>query len=792
MISGIIALALTLGASAATQNNYNGMTQETPNDITVSDWGKYVRGKPWYKQNWWKQHDAWFSPGPCDNDVTAIACRSFKNTADFIVEQVQNDGVDQAYDIKSFLPYNKALMAVTTDPWDKLNDDSTSNKKFGQNTDGCVFYEASNGREKAVSLTGSGGNTADKHACFSSKVWGCNKVQSGASGWEAFMIYLGWAEGSPSNRDASENEDRDHGVVMAWNTETNRWDANPDSINPVFRDAPFRKVVRGVTGRDGLVHATNRVTLQHLVQSLNTEGAYEMYFHRVQANPIDGVDLKWIAENACKVSVPVSFQCTGSDCVEVQNIVCASFAGIDAQDYGVVSIECKVPPSKFTINSFQKKCQDSDRTARDGDRGALDGVTTNQPGGNGRQQTRECLPQRGIEYGKANNKFKVSQDGDNAMRINSLEFQFGAPGIQQACTGGTCSITVKSKKAIPEDSNIEGSVSIHADVKSLQQQPRKWTEKMNHFHTAEYNLTRESAPEKVLEMPIGVNFYTDHCDQAALNKPHPSGDDKTMCPKRSGLRSDKQLSHKTIFGGNGIDSVPFLANQEVNLGKIKKNVHGYFRLVAKVKAANTWFLSREVTALEVSKDGGEFETANAKCETVGPASSTELMARGYNGNRRNPLYHTGASFPVSYIGCEKLMAQRKAGDVMRFSLAWQLASLQVDDSGNGKAQLLQDADEADPNAQSVEVQVTIQLGGGETNITTGTAEGAASADNTVTYIIIAVCVIAAALILAVVVVAFMCLRNRSQEQLVAMSPKQATVAAVYDISAPKKGDVMDV
>merc|ERR1719261_255490 len=261
-----------------------------------------------------------------------------------------------------------------------------------------------------------------------------------------------------------------------------------------------------------------------------------------------------------------------------------------------------------------------------------------------------------------------------------------------------------------------------------------------------------------------------------------------MC-KGQTYRNDKQISKQF---SNGIDSVPFLANQEVNLGKIKKNVHGYFRLVAKVKAANTWFLSREVTALEVSKDGGEFETANAKCETVGPASSTELMARGYNGNRRNALYHTPASFPVSYIGCPKLMAQRKAGDVMRFSLAWQLASLKVDDSGNGKAQLLQDAEEADPNAQSVEVQVTIQLGGGETNITTGTAEGAASADNTVTYIIIAVCVIAAALILAVVVVAFMCLRNRSQEQLVAMSPKQATVAAVYDISAPKKGDVMDV
>merc|ERR1719453_911162 len=494
MISGIITLALTLGASAATENNHAGMSTDAPNDLTfMSFTGKDA----------WTQVQAWVSPGPCDNDVTAIACRSFKNSADFTVEQAQNDGIAQAYDIKSFLPYNQALMAVTTDPWDKLNDASTSNKKFGQNTDGCVFYESQSGQEKAVSLTGSG----------------TNKVQSGEKGWQSFMDYIrarGWTKDhGPSERDATESEDKDHGAIYAYNPNTRSWEANGELV-PFFGGSTLRMSVNGVTGRDGLVHATNRVTLQHLVNSLNTEGAYEMYFHRVQANPIQGVDLKWIAENACKVSVPVSFQCTGSDCVEVQNIVCASFAGIDAQDYGVVSIECKVPPSKFIINSFKKECRDSRSTARDGDRGALDGVTTNQPGGNGAQETRECLPQRGIEYGKADKKFKVTQDGDNAMRINSLEFQFGAPGINQACTGGTCSITVKSKKAIGETDNIQGSVSIHADVKSLQQQPRKWTEKLNHFHTAEYNLTRESAPEKVLEMPIGVNFYTDHCDQKAL------------------------------------------------------------------------------------------------------------------------------------------------------------------------------------------------------------------------------------------------------------------------------------
>jgi len=175
------------------------------------------------------------------------------------------------------------------------------------------------------------------------------------------------------------------------------------------------------------------------------------------------------------------------------------------------------------------------------------------------------------------------------------------------------------------------------------------------------------------------------------------------------------------------------------------------------------------------------------------ADTKTLAGTGYSYSPSSD-YHTRQKFPVAFLKCDKLMAGMKAGWVMRFSLAWQLSSLAKNDAGyTGKAQLLQDADEADPNAQAVEVQVTIELGGAETNITTGTAEGAAEGTgNSVTYIIIAVCVIAAALVVAVVVVAFVCLRKKAEDHIVTMSPKQATVAAVYDISAPKKGGVVDV
>lgn len=707
MISGIVTLALALGATAQTQNN------------RISNSDPFKDEEIWNGlslANYW----AWINPGPCDNDVTAIACRSFKNDGDFTVEQSQNSGVDQVYDVKSFLPYNKALMAVSTDPWNKLATGS-ADRGFGQDTDGCVFYEDTDGSQENVRLTGSSEQSGNRHKCFSVKAYGCNTVQNG-DGPPRNRYWWKNKNDSPSNRDATEHEDSDHGNMYAWNPTKNRWEINPAQVAATSWGTTYRMVVNGHSGRDGLIHATNRVTLKHLVNSLNTLGAVDLYYHRVQRNPIKGVDLKWIAENACKVSMPVSFQCTGSDCVEVQNIVCASFAGIDSEDFGVVSIECKVPPAKFVINSSKKTCRDSQNQFRDNDKSALDGVSTNQPGGNGNQETIQCGP----GYARADKKFRVTQDGGN-MRIrgnNAIEFQFGQ-GPNQACSQGTCSITVKSKRSIPQDSNIEGAVHIHADVKSLNQQPRKWSEKLNHFHTAEYNLTRESAPEKVLEMPIGVNFYTDHCGQKDLNNPHPSGDNVKLCKKQTLRDTVKQVAR--LFP-NGIDSVPFLSKQEVNLGQIKKNVHGYFRMVAKVKAQNTWFLSREVTALEVSENGSDdsdfsetkrggqkYYNAN-KCTNVDKrdrdVDTARVAADGYQYSR-NSDFHTKQKFPVAYLSCPLLMRGMKAGWVMRVSLAWQLSSLSKNDAGyTGKAQLLQDAEEADPNAQSVEVQVTIQLGGG--------------------------------------------------------------------------------
>jgi len=423
--------------------------------------------------------------------------------------------------------------------------------------------------------------------------------------------------------------------------------------------------------------------------------------------------------------MPVQFACTGSDCIEVQNIVCASFAGITAGNFGQVNIECKVPPS-FAVSSVE---------------GAADG------------------------------KMKIAPTGTGTWSATPT----------QACSSGKCTVEIKTTTAIGTSQNINGKIEVSAEVQQITgSNAGTWSGQLDTFHTAQYNLTRASAALQTLTMPIGVNFLSAEKDELA----------------------DANVDNKFADRYANADSLPFLSTQRVELGQIVKPQHGYLRIVAKVAATGHWFKDHIVKDIKKSADTTNDGTAvvDGDGNPVVDADGNPVLVNSFvsfgasctaiaqDGNYDS---HTTADFPQAFFKCPNVLASVNAGDLVQFAMEWKIAKV-ASSSGSGKAQLLQAAPEVDPNAQSVEVQVTIQLGGGETNITTGTAEGAASADNTVTYIIIAVCVIAAALILAVVVVAFMCLRNRSQEQLVAMSPKQATVAAVYDISAPKKADVMDV
>jgi len=470
----------------------------------------------------------------------------------------------------------------------------------------------------------------------------------------------------------------------------------------------------------GTIQSVNRVSLQHMVSLLNTQGAFELYFQRVQENPIPGADLRWIAENACKVSVPVSFECTGSACVEVQNIVCASFAGIDATNFGVVSIECKVPPS-FKIRSAVG--------------GAADDL---------------------FAMVNAQGHFSTVQNG----------LTDGAPQAgTQACGNNKCQIVLKSDQAIPQSATISGEIKVFAEIRSIQMSGQPWSNSLDLFHAARYDLSRKSAPAQTLSMPIGVNFYTDS--------------------------SAQELNTLAAIAGKfspAVDSVPFLATQSVQLGQIQKNVHGYLRLVAKVAAGQHWFRSRSVTAVELDiGDGNGFNPLPAGNPCAPSVPQQLSFAVGMN--VAVGTTHTANNYPVSFMSCPAIMNTINAGDVMRFSLAWTLANTvqnAAEAAGtNGKAQLLQEAAEADPNAQSVEVQVTIQMGAPRTNVTVSGAAGGAGASAT-TYIIIAVCVISAALVLGVVVVVFVCMRTKTQQEAVFMSPHKATVSAVYDINMPKK------
>lgn len=476
-------------------------------------------------------------------------------------------------------------------------------------------------------------------------------------------------------------------------------------------------------------------TLTDMVASLDNAGRFSVYFQRVLANPIQvaatATSLKWIAENACKVYVDVEFECTGGNCVEVTTIVCASFAGININNFGVVSIECKVPAG-FGISSSNPATS----------------VTSGAE----------------LTVSAVNNQLTspaVDADvwaGTQATIVGGT-MAYSVSGLTGVLTG-----TVTTSKSLAQNERFAGSV----DVKAWIEQSSVWTLTKQDLHEAKYNLTRASNVEKKFNMPINVLFYSD-VSLTVL----------TSATAIQGLFSDVATQR------------PFLARTNVEYGIITQHEHAYLSVIAKVNTAgNVNFLDLEVFTVTHTVQGAASPTpitasGNGFCSTVGSTSWYSAT-------------NVATNWPQMVMSCTGLMngannnhalmtSSVTAGDTLNMGLKWKLAGPAIS-TGAGKAALLQDA--AD-EVQSVEVSLTIQLGGGETTITTaGGSDG--SADPTVTYIIIAVCIVAAGLILAVVVVAFMCMRNRSQEAIVSMSPQKCTVAAVYDISQPKKADAMDV
>lgn len=341
-------------------------------------------------------------------------------------------------------------------------------------------------------------------------------------------------------------------------------------------------------------------------------------------------------------------------------------------------------------------------------------------------------------------------------------------GATPLIVGGTMSYTssgltgvlngeVTTLKSLAQNERFAGTVNTKAWIR----QTTIWTTDKQNLHEATYNLTRASNVARTFNMLVNVLFYSD--ENAAV------------------LTTATAIAAK--FPNAAIQR-PFLARTNVEYGTITQHQHGYLSAIAKVNTAgDVTFANLRVSEVVHTVQGGA-----SVSEPPSPTTSHCTQVGGTS-------YHGTTFWPKAYLSCQGLMDASTtlratavtAGDTLTMSLKWQLVGTAVS-SGAGKAALLQDA--AD-EVQSVEVSLTIQLGGGETTITTaGGSDG--SADPTVTYIIIAVCIVAAGLILAVVVVAFMCMRNRSQEAIVSMSPQKCTVAAVYDISQPKKADAMDV
>jgi len=487
-------------------------------------------------------------------------------------------------------------------------------------------------------------------------------------------------------------------------------------------------------------------TLAHLVDNLDNAGRIVLYYHRIAENPIkgDGIQLLWYAENACKIYVDVEFECQGGDCVEVTTIVCANFAGINAANEGRLKIECKVPPGWDVASS---------------------GTPTNH-----------ALP--------------YPQQDAIVANANGGHFGTGVGQYSKNFVSGRASwdfTTTSSIGAAGSIANINGDITIRGAVLAIDSTPNPtvydkaedWTAVLD-LHTAPYNLTMGAPDIAPLNMPVLVQFYTD--------------------PTAS-TYADAHAQFPTCSAN--CEAVPFLAKQEISYGAITNSVHAFLRIIAKVSAPNHDFLNLKVTGIRHDRppaDGGNVANSlslRQKCHVGGNvANDVDRL----DGASTGPGYvHVGpnSDYPQATIKCTNFMADSTAdatpnvaaGHVVVFSLQWQLRRFQG--STSGKALLLQDAPSVDPADQSVNIDVSFAFGAEDVTIELGGgADGAGSSgDNNTTYIIIGVVVAAVAVCCAGAVFAFLHMRNKAagpNSEETQYSPAKYEVAAVYDITGPKR------
>jgi len=623
----------------------------------------------------------------CRADASQIACNGLKEDNDFNILNKAGDSSTIQMTGKTLV--NQAVAYIGGDPWNRELDTHTdyNGALTGANAhtdDGCIFYDRS--------ANGASGSAKALSAAGSTAHYTC---QVGTGGVTQGKCVSG---------------------------------------GPFDYTEPF----------------AIEVSIDDFVNKLDDAGYYTLYFHRVLENPINGdnILLEWIAENACKLKIDVSFECTGSDCVQVTTIVCASFAGINGDNTGTVAIECKVPVG-FEIKASTTAATNTAEIKEYDPDGNLGGHK------NGIQSAAVWYPTTGAaavtDAGLVGNGFSCTSFTGNSV----------------------CRTNLVTAAKLGQGDVFTGFLRVSAHVR---QDSQEWTTQPENLHEARYNLSRASDIAKTFSMDVNVLFYSD--EKTAINANIP------------GLFGDHETKR------------PFLAKTEIKYGAITQHVHAYLMVLAKVDAQDDGTGNRPkfhdlklTSVVHTPSDPANGALAPVPVTKTGTDVDNMCVQAG-----ATDYYPSGTEhWPRAHLKCEHFMKQSdstladkldadvKAGDTLVISLSWKILGT-TQATNTGKAQLLQDA--AD-EAQSVEVSLTIQLGGGETTITTaGGSDG--SADPTVTYIIIAVCIVAAGLILAVVVVAFMCLKNRSQEQMVSMSPQKCTVAAVYDISQPKKADAMDV
>jgi hypothetical protein len=474
------------------------------------------------------------------------------------------------------------------------------------------------------------------------------------------------------------------GMMCVWTP-----DAGGNNINAQFHSSFANRCFGSImspcdsTG-NGKAALHMRVTLQEVINALNADGNIIMRLQRAYENPATFQTLKLISQVPIEITIPVDFECTADDCIRVMSVVCASFAGIATDDFGHMTISCKVPPQMIYNKDV---CVQNSRDSLGLD--LADNLPSVVPDG-----TAMCAYHKGLGSG---------EDPADTSTWTQQDFNTYSPYVATRI-GEAITQAWKTLIPIPAGVSRVGYLIMGGNVCQMAGRPQVMKCIRSQIYEAKYNLSlANNLPLASLTLPISVVFRSGGACPAC----EAVGSGQTPC----GLacQACQSCSDYPTWPANpvGAGGYPFLLRRTIEYGEIVGDSTGYLQVSPDADGTTTEMFNEVITWKVYNGFDQNNDPVLVQEDAVGNTCAELAGSEDIVGGR-----------PTKIFRCSQVVNAAQPGYTAEFSISLRL---RAKSSSTGKVQNLQDDPAVESEPEAVNVKYVIEIGDSSVQVNNGDA-----------------------------------------------------------------------